>query len=193
MQKRRKGEMSHLAAHTGVKLDCEFDDPIGMLKDCHRKIKRSLHVLWVVADRAVGRKLTAAETAAVRSAIDCLRVDGTRHTADEEQSLFPRLRAKTISGDSEELGLLEDNRHQADSLHALVETLYSTWISAGALRLENQLQLQSSTAMLKRLSEQHIQVEEQIVFPRAQRVLDGETITAIAQEFRARRNLSRLA
>jgi hypothetical protein len=70
----------------------------------------------------------------------------------------------------------------------MVETLYSTWISAGALHLENQLRLQSHTAMLKHLSEQHIQVEEQIVFSRALQVLDGRTIAAIGREFRARRS-----
>lgn len=187
MQKRPKGKVSHLAVQTDVRLDCEFDDPIGVLKNCHRKIKRALHVLWVIADRAAGRELTAEEMVAVRSAMDCVRVDGTLHTADEEESLFPRLRAEAITGDSEELGFLEDNRRQADPLHALVETLYSAWISAGALRLENQLRLQSCTAMLKRLSDQHIQVEEQIVFPRAQQLLDGQTIAAMGREFRDRR------
>jgi hemerythrin-like domain-containing protein len=177
-----------MAALTGGKLDCAFDDPISILKDCHRKIKRSLHVLWVIADRAVGRELTAEETAAVRSAIDCLCVDGTRHTADEEQSLFPRLRAKSITGDSEELGVLEDIRRQADPLHAMVEALYSAWISVGALRLENQLKLQSCTEQLKSLFERHIQIEEQVVFPRAQRTLDRPTIAAMGQEFRARRS-----
>jgi iron-sulfur cluster repair protein YtfE (RIC family) len=108
-----------------VKPGCEFDDPIGMLKNVHRQIKRSLHVLWVIADRAAGRGLTAEETAAVRSAMDCLCVDGTRHTADEEQSLFPQLRAETISGDSEELGVLEDNQRQTDRLRAIVESLYA--------------------------------------------------------------------
>jgi len=70
----------------------------------------------------------------------------------------------------------------------MVETLYSTWMSAGALRPENQLRLQSCTESLKRLSDQHIHIEEQIVFPRAQRVLDGQTIAAMGQEFGARRS-----
>jgi hemerythrin-like domain-containing protein len=109
-----------------VRLDWEFDDPIGVLKDCHRKIRRSLHVLWVIADRAAGRELTSDEIAAVRSAMNCLRVDGSRHTADEEQSLFPRLRAQTISGDSEDLIALEVNRRQTDRLSAMVEAFYST-------------------------------------------------------------------
>lgn len=188
MQERTKGSGSNLAAQNDVKRQCEFDDPIGALKNSHRKIKRSLHVLWVIAVFAAGRELTGEETAAVRSAMDCLRVDGTWHTADEEQSLFPRLRAKTITGDSEELIALEDNRRQADPLHATVEALYSAWISAGALRLENQLRLQSCTEQLKSLSEQHIQIEEQIVFPRALQLLDGHTIAVIGDEFRARRS-----
>ena len=188
VRERQVGNVSQTAVQTGAKPDCAFDDPIGVLKNCHRKIKRSLHVLWVIADRAAGRELTVEETAAVRSAMDCLRVDGTWHIADEEESLFPRLRAETISGDSEELNVLEDNRRQADPLHAMVETLYSTWMSAGALRPENQLRLQSCTESLKRLFEQHIQIEEQIVFPRAQRVLDGQTFAAMGREFRARRS-----
>lgn len=177
-----------MAVQIALNPDRDFDDPIGVLKDCHRKIKRSLHVLWVIADRAAGRELTDEEIAAVRTAIDCLRVDGARHTADEEQSLFPRLRAVTISGDSEELRALEVNRRLEDRLRAMVESLYSAWISAGALRPESQLRLQSCTESLKHLSEQHVQVEEQILFPRAQIVLDDQTIAAIGREFRARRS-----
>jgi hypothetical protein len=125
-KKSPKEKVSHLEVRTGVRLDREFDDPIGVLKDCHRKIRRSLHVLWVIADRAAGRELTSDEIAAVRSAMNCLRVDGSRHTADEEQSLFPRLRAQTISGDSEDLIALEVNRRQTDRLSAMVEAFYST-------------------------------------------------------------------
>jgi len=125
-KKSPKEKVSHLEVRTGVRLDWEFDDPIGVLKDCHRKIRRSLHVLWVIADRAAGRELTSDEIAAVRSAMNCLRVDGSRHTADEERSLFPRLRAQTISGDSEDLIALEVNRRQTDRLSAMVEAFYST-------------------------------------------------------------------
>ena len=171
-----------------MKLDCELDDPIGMLQIAHRKLKRSLHVIWVIADRAAGRKLTGEEMTAVQSAMDCVRVVGAQHIADEEESLFPRLREETISGDSEELNVLEENRRQADRLHTMVETLYSAWISVGELRLEDQMRLQSCTEKLKSLYEQHIQIEEQIVFPRAKRVLDDRVITAMVQEFRARRS-----
>jgi iron-sulfur cluster repair protein YtfE (RIC family) len=187
MQERQKGNGSHLAAQNDVKRDGEFDDPIGVLKNVHRQVKRLLHVLWVIADRAAGRELTGEEKAAVRSAMDRLRVDVTRHTADEEQSLFPRLRAKTITGDSEDLSVIEDNRRQADRQRAIAESLYSAWMSARVLRPESQMRLQSCTESLKRLWERHVQLEEQIVFPRAQEVLNGTSIAVIGQEFRARR------
>jgi len=187
-QKHPTRKVSHLTMQTGAMLSCEFEDPIVTLKDVHLRIKRFLHVLWVIADRAAGRELTSDEIAAVRSAMDYIRVEGTRHTADEEQSLFPRLRSQTISGDSEELLALEDNRRRADPLHAMVEALYLAWISAGALRPESQLRLQSCAESLKRLWEQHVQLEEQIVFPRARHVLDGRAIAAIRHEFRVRRS-----
>lgn len=187
-QKRPARKVSHLAMQTGAMPGREFEDPIVTLKDVHLRIKRSLHVLWVIADRAAGRELTSDEIAAVRPAMDYIRVEGTRHTADEEQSLFPRLRSQTISGDSEELLALEDNQRLADPLHAMVEAFYLAWISAGALRPESQLRLQSCAESLKRLWEKHVQLEEQIVFPRAQQVLDGCAIAAIRHEFRVRRS-----
>ena len=41
-----------MAIQIGGKPDSGFDDPIGMLIDCHRRIERFLHVLCVVASRA---------------------------------------------------------------------------------------------------------------------------------------------
>lgn len=42
----------------GAKPDSGFNDPIGMLKDCHRRIEHFLGILCVVAKRAQGRGLT---------------------------------------------------------------------------------------------------------------------------------------
>jgi len=81
-----------MAIQIGAKPDSGFDDPIGMLKDCHRRIESFLHILCVVADRAQGRRLTDEERAAVQAALQHFRTGEQRHTADEEQSLFPRLR-----------------------------------------------------------------------------------------------------
>jgi hypothetical protein len=73
----------------GAKPDSGFDDPLGMLKDCHRRIEHFLGILCLVAERAQGRDLTEEEIAAVGAALNYFRLGGHRHTADEEESLFP--------------------------------------------------------------------------------------------------------
>ena len=45
-----------MAIPIGAKPDSGFDDPIGMLKDCHRRIEHFLNILCLVADRAHIRK-----------------------------------------------------------------------------------------------------------------------------------------
>jgi hemerythrin-like domain-containing protein len=177
-----------MAIQLGAKPDSGFDDPIGMLKDCHRRIESFLQILGIVADRATGRALTDEESAAVRSALQYFRSGGRRHSADEEESLFPRLRAQIGPDDAEEIVGLEEDHRKADALHSVVEGLYSAWIAAGRLSSADDQQLKSATKQLSRLYEGHIATEETIVFPRAAKLLDWGTIAAIGQEFRARRS-----
>ena len=51
-----------MSVQIGAKPDSGFDDPIGMLKDCHRRIERFLHTLTLVVERAHGRALNSEET-----------------------------------------------------------------------------------------------------------------------------------
>jgi len=175
-----------MAIQIGAKPDSGFDDPIGMLKDCHRRIESFLGILCVVIDRAQGRSLTDKEREAAKAALQYFRTGGQRHTADEEESLFPRLR-KCDAKSFEEIDRLEDDHHEANDLHGSVERLYSTWIESGALGAEDTRQLHDDTGRLKKLYADHIQVEETLVFARAIEVLDRQAIAAIGTEFRFRR------
>ena len=175
-----------MAIQIGAKPDSGFDDPIGMLKDCHRRIESFLGILCVVVDRAQGRSLTDEERDAVKAALQYFRTGGQRHTADEEESLFPRLR-KSDAKSFEEIDRLEDDHREANDLHGSVERLYSVWIESGGLGPEDTRLLLSQTARLKQLYSDHIQVEETIVFARASQVLDSHAIAAIGTEFRFRR------
>lgn len=176
-----------MAIQIGAKPDSGFDDPIGMLVDCHRRIERFLHILCVVSQRAPGRALTGEETTAVQSALNYFRVGGQRHTLDEEESLFPRLRAESAAECFEELGGLESDHLHANDLHQSVDTFYSAWIANGELSPENEQRLRSATEQLKHLYQEHIQVEEKVVFPRAAKILDSWTIATIGREFQVRR------
>lgn len=175
-----------MAIQIGARPDSGFDDPIGMLKDCHRRIESFLGILCVVVERAQGRSLSGEERDAVQAALHYFRVGGQRHTADEEESLFPRLRA-SAAGSLQELGRLEGDHREANDLHKSVARLYSTWIASGELDPEETLRLLSATEQLKHLYAMHIQIEESIVFAQALEVLDSRTIAAIGSEFRIRR------
>jgi hemerythrin-like domain-containing protein len=180
-----------MAVQIGAKPDCGFDDPIGMLKDCHRRIERFLNIFFVVAKRAPGRALTEEEKSAVLSAMNYFHQGGKRHTADEEESLFPRLRAKLqaelSAAEIERIENLESDHRLADQLHLTVDAIYSTWIEADRLSAEDELDLHSATDEMKKLYEAHIRIEEEIVFPRAAQSLDKESIAAIGEEIRLRR------
>jgi len=171
----------------GAKPDSGFDDPIGMLTDCHRRIERFLHILCLVAERARGRALTAEETEAVEAALHYFQEGGRRHNADEEDSLFPRLRTQSSDKDWQDVAALVSDHRHADELHAAVDTLYRAWIAAGRLNSEEEAKILSATGELRQLYEAHIRTEEEIVFPRAARSLDHSAVAAMGQEFRTRR------
>ncbi len=175
-----------MAIQIGAKPDSGFDDPIGMLTDCHRRIEQFLNILCVVAERAAGRALTGEESAAVQASLQYFRTGGQRHNADEEQSLFPRLRASGTQ-EPDQIDGLEGDHQDANRLHGDIEMLYDKWIGAGPLGLKDQDDLLAGTQHLKRLYTEHIRLEEQVVFPRAARLLNKESIAAIGEEFRARR------
>ena len=98
----------------GARRDCGFDDPLGMLQDCHRRIEHFLKVLSTVADRARGRALDTDESSALEAALHYFRVGGVRHTADEEESLFPRLRDRS-DAPQQAVGSLHQEHEQADA------------------------------------------------------------------------------
>jgi hemerythrin-like domain-containing protein len=171
----------------GAKPDSGFDDPIGMLKDCHRRIERFLGVLFQVCRRAQGRPLSDEERQAVESALHYFAQSGPRHNEDEEQSVFPRLRASSVAAATEEVQRLEEEHHEATAHHVEVEQIYDKWIADGRLPAEIESRLLLRTEQLQRLYGEHIRIEEKVVFPQAAALFNQQTLVEIGEEFKARR------
>ncbi len=176
-----------MAIQIGAKPDSGFDDPIGMLKDCHRRIEHFLNILCTVAERVGDRSLTEEEHSAVKAALQYFHTGGERHTLDEEESLFPRLASAAGEDDRRMMERLEGDHAHASELHASVDWLYTSWITDGVLERADQERLLSRTASLRQLYKDHIEMEENVVFPRAVEMLDGDALAAIGNEFSARR------
>ena len=120
----------------GAKRESDFTDPIGMLGDCHRRIEMFLNVLVRVAEQDRGGVLNEEHRGALETALRYFREGAPKHTADEEESLFPRLR-RIESADVRALlarvESLEEEHVCADRSHAEVDRLGMLWLRDGTL------------------------------------------------------------
>src|SRR5579863_1509442 len=88
-----------------------FSNPTGLLSDCHRRIEMFLRVLDRIA-RIIDRPLTTGDRSSLETALRYFRESAPLHTADEEESLFPRLRQMLhadVESTIERLTPLEDD------------------------------------------------------------------------------------
>jgi hypothetical protein len=66
-----------------------------VLSDCHRRIEHFLDVLLAIDQEAHGGPLGTGPRADMAAALTYFATAAPQHAADEEESLFPRLRATT--------------------------------------------------------------------------------------------------
>ena len=83
-----------MALRIGQRLDRGFSEPLGLLSDCHRRIEYFLEVLIAVDAETAGGPLIPSRRTALEGALRYFAVGAPKHTRDEEESLFPRLRAQ---------------------------------------------------------------------------------------------------
>jgi hemerythrin-like domain-containing protein len=176
----------------GQRTDHGFDEPLGLLSDCHRRIEHFLDVLVALADHAAGGMLAPSYRSALEAALRYFAVAAPKHTADEEASLFPRLRDSrdpAVTDALASLDALEQDHEEAEAHHAAVDELVRRWLSEGRLVQSDAYRLRDVLKRLRMLYRRHIRVEERDVFPAAARVLDRAQIAAIGGEMAARRNV----
>lgn len=175
----------------GRQPDHGFDQPLGLLADCHRRIEMFLGVLLRIARERAGQPLDSQAAEAVSKAKRYFAEAAPRHTADEEDSLFPRVRAALPerSESLEALDRLHHEHHTADELHARVDALLASWLGDGRLSEERSAELTSALTQLQQLYQTHIELEEAVVFPLAGRILSNEALATVGAEMRSRRGL----
>lgn len=174
----------------GAKRESDFTDPIGMLGDCHRRIERFLNVLMTVAARENGGPLTEQYQAALATSLRYFREAAPKHTADEEESLFPRLRRLDHAGSQAMLARidsLEQDHQWAAKAHHEVDRLGQLWLASGRLSPEEAYSLSTLLDQLARLYRQHIAIEDSEVFPFAASVLAPSDRESVGAEMAARR------
>lgn len=166
-----------------------FSDPTALLSDCHRRIEMFLGSLERVGFH-LESPLDNDTRMALESALRYFRDAAPKHTADEEESLFPRLRQSTYAEATAalaKLDALEQDHRRADSLHATVEALGQRCLKEGSLPGGQADQFRRAIADLLSIYGEHIRIEDQEIFPLAGQKLSGAEKAAIAAEMQERR------
>jgi hemerythrin-like domain-containing protein len=176
----------------GAKPSADFSNPIKLLIDCHRRIERFLAVLVKVAAEAKGGSMTQQQSREWEQSLDYFRNAAPRHTADEEESLFPRLRRvdrPEVERALAEMRELEADHKQADEWHELVDQLGRAWLSEGVLPSHDLERLTQALVSLSQLYSRHIALEDNSLFPVAAASLAGTEKAEIGTEMAQRRGL----
>ncbi len=179
-----------MAVQIGAKSH-SFSDPTGLLSDCHRRVEMFMRSLCQVAD-AADQPLTDETRRALDLSLRYFRESAPKHTADEEESLFPRLRRISdpeLQAALARLDKLEADHRWAEPLHASVDALGLKYLEARHLSAEDAQQFRNAVRQLQEMYARHIEVEDRDVFPVAKKVLNPQMQQEIGYEMEARRGL----
>lgn len=182
-----------MPVNLGAKPDHGFDEPLGLLSDCHRRIEKFLEILRTVSLRRQGAALDSEERQALGSALEYFRRAAPRHTQDEEESLFPRLRGVAdarVAAALRDLQRLEADHQAAEAMHAEVDRLVMRWLEADRLPENGAAELTRLLSRLRELYREHIALEDERVFPLAAETLSPEQVREVGGEMAARRGLA---
>ncbi len=169
-----------------------FTNPLGWLRGCHDRIKHFLGLLTLVATRRQGGELHREDREALDAALRYFREAFPKHTEDEEQSLFPRMRRSTLPAAvaaRAPLDLLENEHHAIDQIHAEVDLLVERWLTEGALPAFEGGRLIALLQQLQGFYEKHIAMEDREVFSVASVVLTEKEMIEIGREMALRRGI----
>ena len=176
----------------GAKRESDFTDPIGMLGDCHRRIEMFLNSLVRISEQARGKELNGEQRGALESALRYFREAAPKHTADEEHSLFPRLRqieSGAVRAVLARMASLEADHGNAVRTHSEVDRLGRLWLGQGTLPPEQASRLLDLLLELRDLYQRHIAAEDHEVFPTAAAPLSASDCQAIGREMAFRRGV----
>jgi hemerythrin-like domain-containing protein len=172
-------------------MDDSLEVPFGLLSEGHRRIEELLSLSVTVADGRRGGALAEHDREALTAGLHCFRTVIPRHWADEEQSLFPRLRSSGNSQAKTAIRMverLEADHRVAEDHHDAVDVLGRRWLRLGGLPAGDARALREHLVALERLYRRHIALEDQELFPLARRVLTAAELGAIGHEMAARRD-----
>ena len=179
-----------MSIQIGQKSSPTFQQPLELLSDCHRRVESFLRALLLVTEQAKGGELNSKQREGLQTALRYFREAAPKHTADEEESLFPRMRAvdPASTGEAlEKIAALEADHEVAGKSHDAVEQLGQKWLATGSLSVAETDVLTEHLRSLHSIYGKHIAVEDNEIFPLAAKILDPTALKDVGREMAERR------
>lgn len=176
----------------GAKPESSFAEPLGLIDDCHRRIEHFLGLLVEVVRQTEGQGLNERQRQALERSRRYFHEAAPRHTADETESVFPRLLA--VTGLEQEaihalVATLQADHIQLDQRHAELDRLLGQWLAANTLAPGEVAACSAALGWLQATYTRHLALEEHELLPLAKRVLTPDELTAVGREMATRRGL----
>jgi hemerythrin-like domain-containing protein len=166
------------------------DDPLGMLRACHRRLEAKLDTLTRVIEvyQQGDEERYDQAAGAIGLVIRHLHGPAQTHHEDEELSLFPRMIARDPAI-AERLHALElEHETLAVTWRALLPQLLSLADGTPA-PAERLAAMAEAVATLNTGYRAHIRAEDTVIYPAAQETLSAAELAAVGDEMAARRHL----
>ena len=154
-----------------------LSNPVEHLMACHRRIEERLETLERVA--ALGSANPQQAKEALAGALRFMDTSGVLHTADEEESFFPRLMAKLERGERSFIAGLEHDHTEAHRLYTELRQLSVDPVFDARFA--------GVVERLVALYRAHIAKEDEILTSMARERLSAEELAAVSAEMKARR------
>ncbi len=165
-----------------------FDDPLGMLCACHRRIERQLATLDRLQRHLPEHGCDTDARAAARGILRYFDTAAPNHHADEEASVFPRLRAALPGRADELIDELGRDHHALAAQWRRLRPLLAGIVAGTRASLSPKQVDDVRTAYAA-----HIAREEEELIPLAARALDAATLSEVGKEMAARRGVDSAA
>jgi hemerythrin-like domain-containing protein len=175
-----------------IPFQANFKKPLDVLFQCHHKIAANLEALIRVSETL--RKKEVDDFKELFETIDTIlnhfSTAGIKHTQDEEDSLFPRMRdySETVVSDVfDVIAQLEKQHRKAANIEASLGKMLVN-MATDASPESNKLDLFCDLSeSLYDLYRPHIQMENEFVFPAAAKILSDDELLAVGKEMYLRR------
>ena len=162
-----------------------FDEPLAMLQACHLRIETELASLERLAEQPGSKGGDADACAAAQRVLEYFDTEGALHHGDEDDDLFPLLRARAGARDRAEIAAVID---ELEREHASMDAQWQRLRQSLAQIVAGEGSLDADeVGRFAWVYRRHMQNESAAVLPFASDALDHADRVALGERMAARR------